>query len=320
MPDINNFFTSWSDALNSATISALLIAQPLINEVDLDQKTNFASDDLLTALTAGLAFFGAPEVSESISVAANIASGLLWKGLQQAPGVAKARWPSGTSDTKSIQLANIDTELTEAGKNYTTWVEQALATVMEDVPSFIAFAQNGSFSGSDQISLPDDASSLGLALNTYILSTAMSANQFRAAPITSVTRLDIESNVPGSGGSDCSFGNSSICANADHSINVFYSDTAERAYSFPISYGAPDLNPFTLLNDIVSKNWSTLELLFDGALNCTLAGGYGQPLNFLIGDELCFSCMSQLQMRGCGDPCPVELVNETSPFTTCGLC
>ncbi len=66
--------------------------------------------------------------------------------------------------------------------------------------------------------------------------------------------------------------------------------------NFPISYGAPDLNPFTLLNDIVSNNWSTLEVLFDGAFNCTLAGGYGQPLNFLIGDELYSSCMSQLQM------------------------
>lgn len=316
--DINDFFTSWYNALDSASISALLVAQPIINEIDPEQKSRFALNDLLEALTVGLAFL--PAVGEGLSVAADTGLEVLRTALQEAPGVAEAIWPSGTSDSKTIQLANIDTELAQASSNFTAGILHALSMVMSDVPSFVAFAQDGSFSGEDEVSLPSDASALGLALNTYVLSTAMTANQWHSFPYTSMTREDIESSVPGSGGFDCTFGENNICTNAEHSVNVYYSDATARAYSLPYSGADPDLNPFTLMNDVVANDWSALEALFDGAFNCTAAGGFEESLDFFKGNELDFSCVSQLQMCSCGDPCPVATVGGVCPFGDCGLC
>ena len=317
-PDMNDFFTSWYNALNSASISALLVAQPIINEIDPEQKSRFALDDLLEALTVGLAFL--PAIGEGLSVAAEAGLEVLRTGLQEAPGVAKEIWPSGTTDTKTIQLANIDTELAQASSNFTAGILNALTTIMSDVPSFVAFAQDGSFSGQDEVSLPNDARSLSLALNTYVLSTAMTANQWHAAPYTSMTKADVESNVPGSNGFDCTFGQNNICTNADHSVNVFYSDTTAHAYQMSIPSADSDANPFTLMNDIVANGWSTLEALFDGAFNCTAAGGFGEDLDVVKGGALDFSCVSQLRLCSCGDACPVATVGGVCPFGGCGVC
>ena len=309
--DINDFFTEWNDALSGASLSALFIAQPLINTIDPEQNTFLGLNDLLTALTAGLAFI--PAVGEGISVAAKAGLTVLETGLQQAPGVAKAIWPSGTEDTKSIQLGNIDNELGKVQSTFTTGIVNALATVMGDVPSFIAFAQNGDFSGPDEVSLPSDTFSLGLALNTYVLSSAMSANHWRVAPLISKSKAAIES------GWGCTFDSNNICTD-DYGSATFFSDVTGNGYSL-IGLGAsPRVTPAALMNDIINNNWSTLEALFDAAFNCTIAGGYGQSPNFVTNNHVDLSCVSQLLMCNCITPCPVALINGACPLTTCGVC
>ena len=60
----------------------------------------------------------------------------------------------------------------------------------------------------------------------------------------------------------------------------------------------PDQTSF--MNEIVSKQWSTLEQLFDGAYNCSTApggSGIGKPLDLFNGTELNLACLSQLTMN-----------------------
>ena len=173
---MNKYFTNWYGALTPSVLSSLLVTQPLITELDPQQKTNFVLGDLLTALIAGLAFIGLPETGAGVSAAAAAARKILLTGLQQAPGVAAAIWPKGTLDLQSIQLGNIDSELSSIMQNFTTAVQSAMTVVMSDIPSFIAFAEHGTFSGSDNTNVPQDAEALWLALRTYVLSTAMTAN------------------------------------------------------------------------------------------------------------------------------------------------
>ena len=265
----------------------------------------------MTALTAGFAFI--PAIGEGISAAAKAGLTVLETGLQQAPGVAKAIWPSGTEDTKSIQLGNIDTELGRVQSSFTTGVVNALTTVMGDVPSFIAFAQNGDFSGPDEVSLPSDTFSLGFALNTYVLSSAMSANSWRVAPLISKSKAEIAS------GWLCTFDSNNICTD-DYGSAIFFSDVTKNGYSLTGQGASPKVTPAALMNDIITNAWSTLEALFDGAFNCTIAGGYGQSPNFVTNNHVDLSCVSQLLMCGCVVPCPVALINEACPITTCGVC
>ena len=309
---INDFFTSWNDALSGASLSALFIAQPIINLIDQDQKTLFGLNDLLTALSASFAFI--PAVGAGVSAAARAGLTVLETGLQQAPGVAKAIWPSGTEDTKSIQLANIDTELSKAQSNFTTGIVNALSTVMSDVPAFIAFAQNGDFSSPDEVSLPSDTISLGFALNTYVLSSAMTANSWRVYPHLSTTRAKIES------GWGCTFDSNNLCNDDDDVISIFFSDVTNNGYGLAQWQAVPNVPPPTLMKDIITNQWSTLEALFDGAFNCTVAGGYGQAPNFYTNNLVDLSCVSQLLLCACVTPCPVALINGACPLNNCDVC
>ena len=301
--------------MTPSIVSSLLIAQPLISELDPKQETHFFLGELLNALTAGLAFVGAPEVGEGVSVVAATAGKLLLQGLQMAPGVAKEIWPAGTLDSQSVQLGNIDEELSSVMANFTTAVQAALTMVMSDVPSFIAFADEGGFSGSNNDNVPQDAEALGLALRTYVLSTAMSANKWRAIPLVSVTKEDVESPISGY---TCTFDENNICSNSDHSHTIYYSDATENAYVLS-NRASDNLSPSTLVDDIITNNWSTLGTLFDNAFKCALIGGIGQPLDFFENSELDFSCLSQLPVCTCTASCPVALVNGACPLH-CGSC
>lgn len=253
-----------------------------------------------------------PAVGEGISAAAAAGLTVLETGLQQAPGVAKAIWPSGTEDTKSIQLGDIDTELGKVQSTFTSGIANALSTVMGDVPSFIGFAQYGDFSGPDEVSLPSDTFSLGFALNTYVLSSAMGANQWRVGLIYSTNKTAIES------GWFCTFDSSNICTNSD-GFAGFFSDVTGNGYVPDVLNAVPKVTPAALMNDIITNGWSTLEALFDGAFNCTIAGGYGQSPNFVTNNNVDLSCVSQLLICSCF-PCFVGLINGSCPITACGVC
>jgi len=97
---MNNLFNSWYTAIQFATTQAALAITPIINEIDPEKKSNFLLSDILSALTAGLALLGVPEVSAAIeatvSTTVTAVAHIVSVGIQQAPGVAKAIWPAGT--------------------------------------------------------------------------------------------------------------------------------------------------------------------------------------------------------------------------------
>lgn len=204
-------------------------------------------------------------------------------------------WPSGTADSQTEQLANLDSYLSQLDQNFTTQITQGLYIIMSDVPSFNGFASSGQFSGPDDLSLPADSDELALGLRTFILSSAMSANKWSAVTTDDLTMADVASSVPGSRGFGCTFNANNICTSSDNVSHVFYSNSTARAYELILKGAGPD--PTSLMNEIVSKEWSTLEQLFDGAYNCSTApggSGIGKPLNLFNGTEIDFACMSQL--------------------------
>ncbi|KAL9136691.1 MAG: hypothetical protein Q9175_002090, partial [Cornicularia normoerica] len=286
MYSINNFFSNWNGALPYATLSGLLINQPLILKIDPIQKTNLFLSDLLTALTAGLSFIAAPELS---GLAGTAASALV-TGLQDAPSVAKAIWPSGTANSQPEQLANLDSYLSQIDQNFTNEITQGLYTIMSDVPSFNGFASSGQFSGPNNLSLPADSDILALGLRTFILTSAMSANKWSALTRDDLTMADVASSVPGSGGFGCTFDANNICTSPDKTFPVFYSNSTARAYELVLEGAGPD--PTSFIKEIINKQWSNLEQLFDGAYNCSIApggSGIGKPLNLFNGTAVDFA-------------------------------
>ena len=102
---INNFFTNWFNALPYAISQAGLMVTPVVKELDSPSDTNVVLNFLLTALGFGLSVIGGPEIDVGVDgiLAGTVAAGsALAKGLVQAPGIAKAIWPTGTDDTTTV--------------------------------------------------------------------------------------------------------------------------------------------------------------------------------------------------------------------------
>ena len=312
-------------ALTSAQSAAQTTIQGLINEVDPIKPAEFTLEYLFIALSVGLAFLGAPSIAVSVlglsSVVKSSAQALIIS-LQQAPGTAKALWPTGTQNSQSIQIGNLEAELGNSTNQLANMINDAVQLLMSDMPTFVKFVESGQYSGTESLSLPSKVEGLDYALRTYMTSEAFSQNGWISTafigPYESVQEL--ETSIPGSGGFSCTMGNNSVCTNEQGSA-YFWSQPTGRVYSFTNKdWGG--VSAYQLLQDTVDNNWAILQVLFDGSFNCTQEGNFGNSIvNFNWDGTLDIACISQLPTHiGCGSPCPVALINGQCPFSSPSGC
>ncbi|MCJ1460673.1 hypothetical protein MMC28_011055 [Mycoblastus sanguinarius] len=258
---INSFFSSWYTALFNAVEGASLIPDIIIPEIDPDKNTNYLLDDILTALSVGLAFLGIPEVSaaligvdEAASVATKIAAGALNVGLQQAPGVAQAMWPQGTTSTQTYQIDALQQQLLDNTDLISNQINSGLVELMTNQQAFVAFASSGNFSGNADISVANDTTTLGLGLRTLIVSTALSQNHYQGI----VNPTSIRSCNPDD---DTCYTNS----------------TTGLAFSLgdPQDHHGPTWTNAPLMTDILTNTSVTAQSLFQNSFQCASAGNFG---------------------------------------------
>lgn len=278
----------------------------------------FSILSLLTALSVGLAFLGAPSIAVAVlglSFAARVAAQTLIVSLQQAPGTARALWPTGTQSSQNVQVANLETELGNSTNQLAAMINGAVQLLMSDIPTFVRFCESGMWSGSTSLSLPSKVEGLDYALRTYLTSETMAQNGWSATPhIGPYEDLnDVENPYTGF---SCQMGNNSVCT--DSSGAAYYWSRA-TGHVYGLRAKDPRLNgipsAYELTQDIVNNNWGILEVLFDGAFNCTLEGNAGNSVvNFNWDGTLNIACISQLPMKmPCDAYCPVEMVNGSCP-------
>lgn len=325
-PAVNDFFTTYYTALGSAQSDAQTVVQGLINELDPVKPTSFKLITLLTALSVGLAFLGAPSIAVTVlglSVLTRTAAQVLTISLQQAPSTAKALWPTGTQSSQSIQIGDVEAELGNSTNQLADMIDNALELLMSDVPTFVKFCESGEWSGATSLSLPSKVEGLDYALRTYMTSEVMAQNGWTATPNLGPyeTVDDVTNSV---GGFNCNMGNNSVCTDAAGNGDAWYwSQTTGHVYFFEnskLSYQG--VQPYQILQDTVDQNWAILEVLFDGSYNCTLEGNFGNSVvNFNWDGTLDIACISQLpQVMACGEQCPVNLVNGQCPFGQSAMC
>jgi len=308
-------------ALGAAQADAQTIIQALVNELDPVKPVSFNLLTLLTVLSVGLAFLGAPSIAVAVlglSLLTRTAAQVLTISLQQAPSTAKALWPTGTQNSQNVQVGNIETELGNSTNQLAAMINNAVQLLMSDVPTFVHFCETGMWSGSSSLSLPKKVEGLDYALRTYVTSEVLAQNGWHAMPVTGPyeTLEDVENSVVGGNGFGCQMGNNSVCTNSAGSA-YYWSQATGHVYNFRNKdISVTGISPYQTLQDTVNNNWAILEVLFDGSFNCTLAGRFGASVvNFNWDGTLDIACISQLPMHvGCGSPCPVALVNGGCPF------
>jgi len=192
-------------------------------------------------------------------------------GLQQAPGVAKALWPGGTTDSQIFQISALETEVAAAKDQIELIINSGLGLIMSDVPTFVDFASSGAFSGHESLSLPNVTEGLDFGLKTYMTSESLSQNGWFAVVMGNYTASEF-ANSPNcanvSGGTICS--ETGDKSHYDQSAALFWSMNTGRQYLLWKNKG--NAYSYPILNAINGNGWADLGTLFDGAYSCTYDG------------------------------------------------
>lgn len=315
MAAINNFFTTWFAALEYATSNAQLTLQPIVNALDPPTAQNYDLSYMLTALTVGLALIpGVGEGALGIDAATAAIGTVLLTGLQNAPGVAKVIWPSGTTDTQNIQIAQLDSYVAQLNADLTNSLNAGLELIMSDMASFIGFAKSGAFSGSVAPSLAKETNGLDVALKTYVVTLAIAGNGYRGTAYGSTTAAAFEAGSDHCDlrlfGCTCTLNSNNICkassplsGSSTLGGQAWYWDSS-TGNLFSLKGESPPIAEDTLLEDIISNGWSSLPLIFDNGAKCTAAGQTQNPMRLNMDGTLNWDCVSQLSLTAftpCGN-------------------
>ncbi len=162
---------------------------------------------------------------------------------------------------------------------------------MTNSTEFLAFASQGNYSTSAP-SLPDQTNYLLYAFNPYIISQALNSNNVYGvfAQDTNPQALATNGSKTAYDFSDCEgYNEQNIC------------DEWWYSGQYSSAFGLDDFSHMTRsYGDVLTtlfSNYTTGELLFDGAYACNANGNYGQPVNVTVNSAgVNTGCLSQLRI------------------------
>lgn len=348
--DINNVFETWYTAVQYAIENADSWTVDIINFADPLRKTNVLANILLNVftgllmiLTAGIAIeaFAAALVATAATTAVkatqqaasistrNVVEATLI-GLQTAPLAARAMWPTGTDDSRLVQLGNIESEVGNMRSKASATVSATLNVLMSDLPSFIGFAGTGSFSNQTTPSIDEISAELMIGFRMYILTSILKSNNWRGSwyqlpgPVENkmcdLTSASQETCFHCK--MDCTTG---ICTGSGaHGGNSpdwseWTSTASQRAWTLDQKKHHHEKTSSAMTHKIVTEGWAPLDAMFDGAYSCAVKAGSRQndmsPIIMNPDGSFDLDCMSQLPISiGCDQPCPVHPTNGSCNF------
>ena len=279
---IYTFFNGYYLAIGNARSAATDSIGAIVALLDPPKKTNGLLNDLLTALSVGLSFV-APDAGPLV--------GALVNGLQQAPGVAKYLFPVGTLDTQVAQFDQIANSMGTITSYLQDNVTSALAAIQQDASTFLAITGSGNFSVTPVPTISEKSDSILSALNTYVISQCLQANNWVIARAidTDVNELQANGSAVGWNIPNCGNGydGNSICG-------AYYFNKAINV-SFTITNNGDLSNDPTDAMRQLFANWTTPDQLFNGAAQCQVQGG-SAPVVTTGASGIDASCLSNLKV------------------------
>ena len=277
-----SFFNGYYTAIGNARSAATDNIGAIVALLDPPKETNGLLNDILTALSVGLSF---------VSVEAGPLVGALITGIQQAPGVGKYLFPVGTLNTQVAQFDQIANSMGTVTTYLQDNVTSALAAIQNDTQTFLAIVGSGNFSVTPVPSIADQSDSMLRALNTYVISQCLQANNWviTRAIDTDVNLLQANKSVAGWNIPGCGTGYdpNSICG------AYYFNQAIDVSFSLT-NIGDMKQDPTPDLGQFFA-NWTTPDLLFNGAAQCEVQGGHAP--NITIGASgIDASCLSNMKV------------------------
>ena len=276
------FFNGYYTAIGNARSAATDSIGAIVALLDPPKSTNGLLNDILTALSVGLSF---------VSVGAAPLVGAIFNGIQQAPSVGTYLFPVGTLDTQVAQFDQIANSLGTITTYLQNNVASALAAIQNDTQTFLAIVGSGNFSVTPVPSIADQSNSILTALNTYVISQCLQANNWvvTRAIDTDINALQanksaISWDVPNCGSG---YDGMSICG-------AYYFNNAIGVSFSLTNKGEMSKDPTNDMSQLFA-NWTTPDLLFNGAAQCQLQGGSAPEVTFGA-SGINTSCLSNLKV------------------------
>ncbi|KAI4166463.1 MAG: hypothetical protein LQ348_007806, partial [Seirophora lacunosa] len=224
-------------------------------------------------------------------------AGLWSSAIRATPQVQQVLW--GTDAALNAQQQSLTITIPPRDTAVSLLYE-ALALILSDIPTFLAFAGEGRFTNGNTPTIPPELD-IATGVKTFVASKLMQADGMYAMPGRLVDDI-------------------ADAATAGENKNGAYyrSPSTRRQYELR-SKGQTQIPLRTLLDNVLYRGWADPQLLFDGNYNCTAAGWAGAGIVNRVGDEVGggdVSCLSQLPMYlERGTPCPTDvLVGGRCPF------
>ncbi|KAL8706127.1 MAG: hypothetical protein Q9201_000829 [Fulgogasparrea decipioides] len=233
--------------------------------------------------------------------------------LQQAPGVARALWPSGDDLSRTYQIGQLQSQVQNISVELGNTLSRGLHLLMTDVPTFVEYADNGRYSNNNPPLDPNSLkNNLATILQTYLVSESLKQNGWYAVPLKVSTQAEYE-NLHDAPCMQTVHG----CMGPEISVSqIYWSPASGRQYQL-WKNGDRQTGPGAVLDQIKSKGWANLPLLFDGAYNCTVHAQLNNPqlVHINFDGTLDASCISQFPIQiPCGTPCPQTAQDGSCPF------
>ncbi|KAL9610928.1 MAG: hypothetical protein Q9167_004406 [Letrouitia subvulpina] len=292
---VNQFFNSWYQAISNSAPTAQYNIGKIVEIIDIPERTSVALQWVLIALQGAFAIVPGPL---GVYAANSWKFNNQWQAIAQvisnavtvAPNAFRFIFPTGTADSKLVQLSDLSHNFANVIMTVKSNINVTLSEVMGNSTAFLAFAQKGNFSGKPP-SLPEQENYLYYGFNTYLISQALNGNNVYGviSPGTDVRALANNGttlNYP----IDCKdYDEYGICDAWWYSTNYRSSFTLDNFDHMNRNYGRN-------MYDLIS-NFTTGELLFEGAYACHSEGNFGQPVNITINaGGINTACISQLKI------------------------
>ena len=263
------FFNSYYLAIGNARSAATDSVAGIVALLDPPKTTNTELANINFALGIGLTFInfegfaGGPLVQSLV--------GVLLNAVRQIPQIARYLFPPPPGDTKFVQLGQISNQMGTLTVNLQQNVATALSVIQNDTSTFLTLTGTGTFSNNPVVKMDQQSNSILTALNTYVISLCLQANhwQISRAIDTDVNQLVANGTKTTWNITDCGAGydGKSMCG------AYYWNKTMDVSYTLT-STDNMFQDPTPIMQQFFA-NWTTPQLLFDGALQCQLAKGTG---------------------------------------------
>ena len=167
-----------------------------------------------------------------------------------------------------VQISELNSRLSNATDELAQILDGGLKLLMNDMPTFVGFAQSGEYCGDDSIDIAAKTNELDLALRTYITSESMKQNGWYAVPLRISTEEEYKALV------EAAPTTRGWRAGPDVVNKIWWSPFSGRQYSLE-SKRSDTIKPGDLINSIINGGWAHLPTIFDGSYECTASGRAG---------------------------------------------